>query len=217
MRLILWVMLSLASACSLRSLAPELAGSGNLQVVSRVLPPFHAVHSNGEFVVNVEVGDRPPPCEIRGDDNLVQHVRTTVTDGVLTIDTDQRLAPSETLTVTLHAPKFDAAHMSGAGKLQVLGLHGAQFDLKLSGAASVDLSGEVSRATLAISGAGTVHADKLVAQEVSIDLSGAASAHVFATQKLHAAISGAGSVKYGGKPKAVTQQISGVGSLTAEP
>jgi hypothetical protein len=63
-----------------------------------------------------------------------------------------------------------------------------------------------------LSDAGDFDAFDLVAGDVEIDLSGAGSARVYATEKLDVSISGAGTVKYRGDPE-VHKQISGLGSL----
>jgi hypothetical protein len=63
-----------------------------------------------------------------------------------------------------------------------------------------------------LSGAGDFDAYDLISRNAEIDLSGAGSARVYATEDLDVSISGAGSVRYRGEPS-VHKSISGLGSL----
>jgi len=51
------------------------------------------------------------------------------------------------------------------------------------------------------------------AENTKVDISGAGSAEVYASVKLDAEVSGAGSIKYKGNAGNVIQQVSGAGSV----
>lgn len=210
--------LALTTACTykINFSSSGLAGDGNLKAESRPPEAFTAVESSGPFELALSVGEGPPKLELRGDANLLPHVRTRFEGGVLKVDSDQDLSPNHPLVVTAHSARLEKVALSGAGKVQVLGLHGPNFALNLSGAAHARLAGDVSSTTFDISGAGKIDAAELVATDVQVQVSGAGKASVYCTGKLKVGISGAGKVTYGGKPKAIEQSISGVGVLRAE-
>ena len=64
-----------------------------------------------------------------------------------------------------------------------------------------------------MSGAGNVSAGDLKAKDVDVTMSGAGNANVYASNKLDATISGAGSVTYAGDPPTVNKNVSGIGSI----
>ncbi|MBM4343128.1 MAG: DUF2807 domain-containing protein [Deltaproteobacteria bacterium] len=212
-----WLLLVLAAAtaCNFKfnAFRSGLAGDGNLKSEARPPEVFTAVEATGSLELALSVGPGTPKLELRGDANLLPHVRTRFEGGVLRIDSDQELAPNHPLVVTAHTGKLDKVSLSGAGKVQVLGLHGDRFALNVSGAAHAKLAGDVSATSLDIAGAGKVDAAELVATDVEVQVSGAGKASVYATGKLKVGISGAGRVSYAGKPKAIEKSISGVGVL----
>ncbi|MSQ83825.1 MAG: DUF2807 domain-containing protein [Myxococcales bacterium] len=218
MRYVLCLLLAFAVSCNPKVILnfSGLAGSGQIKVESRAVDLFTAVELSGAFKVNIGVTDAPTKLELRGDDNLLPHVTAKVENGVLKLATDVAVSPSHELAVTLQTAKLDRLQVSGAGKVHASGLHGDTFLLRVSGAASVRLAGEVSSTTLELSGASSVQAGDLTAARVKIDLSGAGKATVWASESLDVAVSGAGSVVYGGKPKEVTKKITGVGVLRAD-
>ena len=55
-----------------------------------------------------------------------------------------------------------------------------------------------------------------MADEVAIDLSGAANAEVHAKKKLVADVSGAANVAYWGSPDKVSRSVTGVGNVAAK-
>jgi hypothetical protein len=88
-------------------------------------------------------------------------------------------------------------------------------DLKasISGSGKVDLAGRTQNFDLDLSGAGKATCYDLMSGNTKVEISGAGSAEVFASVKLEARVSGAGSVKYKGNATNVQQQISGAGSV----
>lgn len=200
----------LLSACT------GLNGSGKKAESVRTQAAVDSLELGGAMEVVVTVGAGNPEVKLIGDDNLLPHILTTVTDGKLVVKSDVDVRPNLPLELHVTTPDLHNLLVSGAGSVKASGLHGPLFTAQLSGAASVTLSGEVTAAKLNISGAGSFEAGGLKAQTVTVDISGAASAEVFASESLTAEISGAGSVKYAGKPKTITRHIMGVGVLKAK-
>ena len=64
-----------------------------------------------------------------------------------------------------------------------------------------------------MTGAGKAHCYELLSETTKVDISGAGDADVFASVKLDAQVSGAGSVTYKGGATNVAQQVSGAGSV----
>ena len=188
------------------------AGSGIPKEETRTPGTFHAVHLDGVGTLVLRPG-KEPRVTVRGDDNFVGRVATTVSDGVLQITSPSRIRPKVPLRYTVEAPALDAVTLDGAGKVEAEGLTGPRFRLLLDGAARARLAGQVETAEIEVSGAGKVDARALRARRVTVELSGAGSATVFASERLEATISGAGHVRYAGHPKEVVPEVSGAGSV----
>jgi hypothetical protein len=188
-----------------------LGGSGIAKSETRPVPAITAIDIGGAVDLVVTVADQPPSLTIRGDDNLLPHLLTTVKGERLEIHTDIDVSPKLPLRVAVTVPSLVGIHATGAAKIQVTGLHGDAFSLYASGAGTVELAGEVSQATIDVSGAAHVQAHALKAHTTKVELSGAANVTVFADHQLTVDVSGAGMVEYAGHPLKIEKSVTGVG------
>jgi hypothetical protein len=83
----------------------------------------------------------------------------------------------------------------------------------VSGSGHASVAGDVERLEVAISGTGTVVAERLHARRASISISGSGRATAWPGESLEARISGVGEIRYYGDP-VVDKHIAGVGSVT---
>jgi len=81
-----------------------------------------------------------------------------------------------------------------------------------SGAGSISLKGETKDFSVDGSGSTDIHCFELLAENTSVELSGAGDAQVYASVKLDVHVSGAADVKYKGNAN-LTKEISGAGSV----
>jgi hypothetical protein len=175
---------------------------------------------------------------IKGSDNVVPLVKTTVRGGVLAIELDKNINPlgvnnaEEVLSFTITVKDLSSLtisglaevemgslststltlDMSGAGHVQLSGLAAEDVDITMSGLGGVEVAGEASNATINISGAGEVNAGDLKCQTADVDISGLGTATVWVTDELTGTISGAGNVRYYGDPVTHTES-TGVGDF----
>jgi hypothetical protein len=173
---------------------------------------FDEVSLSGAFSARIEVG-KGRRVRLTGDDNLLPLVVMKVKDSRLVVGTREQVRPSLDLTLDISTPALRGLRCSGASKAVILGVSGERFTLDLSGAGKVQLEGKVKEAVLDLSGASEVEAERLLAEDVRIKASGAASVEVFASKSLDVDLSGAGKVIYSGNPARVTRDISGVGKV----
>ena len=104
--------------------------------------------------------------------------------------------------------------MSGAGQLALHNLSADSVDITVSGLGNVEMSGKVTRQTIAVSGAGEVKNGALECQTASVQVPGLGNATLWVTDQLTGNISGAGSVSYYGAPKTDTK-ATGLGQFKA--
>jgi hypothetical protein len=186
--------------------------------------------------VNLSQGDSES-VSIRGSDNVVPVIRTTVRNGVLLIESDENnnvtgIHASNVVTITivvkdlssltisgaadvemdgLSTSSFEFT-MSGAGQFGLDALHADSLDVTLSGMGDVEISGEVTAALIDIPGAGSVRASDLRVQTAEVNISGLGGATVWVTDQLTGEISGGGSVSYYGNPQTNTNS-TGLGKF----
>jgi hypothetical protein len=207
------LLLALFSGCGM--LRPAIPGSGVSLTHQRQVPPFQAVDLSGFGNVNVHVG-QPASVWVTTDDNLVEHVETSVEQGRLTIRTNGRIRPRKGLNIDVAVPHLSEARISGAGDLNVINAVGESLDLSISGAGTMTASGCVGSVTTSIKGAGDADLQQLIAGHVDVRITGAGDARVYASESIRARVSGAGDIHCYGNPGHVDQQVAGAGDFILE-
>lgn len=199
---------------SFTATAPEHRGSGTAAQDTRTVADFTRVEAGGAIHVDVQVGS-PQSVRVQADDNLLGHVLTEVDGGTLRLS--MRPGSYETKTqilVEVVTPSLAGLVLDGAAHAAVAGLEGGTLRLAASGAAEVELRGRVDVLTADLSGAAELAAAELDAARVDIDVEGAGEAEVAARDELSADVSGAGKLRYHGKPQRLRAEASGAGSIT---
>ena len=108
---------------------------------------------------------------------------------------------------------MDDLDASGACKVLIEKINNENFSADLSGACSIELSGETKSFSADISGAMNLEAIELKAERVNIDASGASSAEVYASESLYVDASGASNIYFSGNPMDVGSDLSGAASI----
>ena len=212
----------------------RIRGNGNIKTESRSSGEFTAVDVSGAFDLYIRQ-DSARSIRIEADENLMKHIET-ISDGqrlIIRPEGGYNLKPTGNIKVYVSSPVFKRLEASGAcdiysenkiitdhelfidlsGSCNVkIELHALKVSADLSGSCDINLKGETKDFKVAGSGSTDIKSMDLLAENVSIDISGSGSAEVFASVKLDVDISGSGSVKYRGNAT-VNQNISGSGSV----
>jgi hypothetical protein len=152
----------------------QTSGSGVATTEYRELVPFSRVELAGANIVTVRVGPAQSVA-VTADDNLVDHVTTTVRSGSLVIAEDVGSFTAKTpMTVTVSVPSLDGVTLSGSGTVRVDGVTATDFIADLSGSGTLKASGTVDHLTAVLSASGTVDLQGLLAQDVIARLEGTA-------------------------------------------
>ena len=189
-------------------------GSGHVVTEKRSVGTFAGIDLIGAATVDVLVG-RPATLTIRGDDNILPLIRTSVSNGILVVSSKHSYSSRHDLRLEIGTPALDAVTLTGAGTFSVGGIHSTTFSLEMSGAATMVLAGTTGALDVKLSGTGTADLGDLVARDAHASLSGTGSLHVQATESLDASVSGVGSIVYSGSPRHVKTDVSGVGTIAA--
>jgi hypothetical protein len=216
-------------------LGKRIHGNGNIKTEDRNVSNFKNVDVSGAAKVFVSQGDQYS-VKIEGDENLLQYMEVIQDGNTVRIREKPgfNLLPTGDLKVYVSAPvynKIDASgacdiigqtkisnsenlemHVSGAGDIK-MEVDAPQLRSEVSGSGSIYLKGQTKDVDLNLTGAGHAYCYDLLAENTKVEISGAGSAEVYASVRLDARVSGAGSVKYKGNASDINQHVSGAGSV----
>ena len=208
-------------------------GNGNIRTEDRQVSNFKNVEVGGAAKVLVSQGDHAG-VKIETDENLLPFIEVIQEGDKVEIREKQgfNLKPTHDIRIYVTAPVFrsiDASgacdiigetkitnpeslemHVSGAGDIK-MDIDAPQLSAEVTGSGSVYLKGQTKEVSLDLTGAAHAHCYELLAENAKIEISGAGSAEVYASVKLDAEVSGAGSVKYKGNATDVSKHVSGAG------
>lgn len=203
----------LASGC--HHSRTSLKGSGTRKTEQRDLASFKAIDSEGAFEFDVTC-QKPVSFSIEADDNILPLIQSDVRDGVLYLRTEKGYNSRDSVKVRITVPNLESIKASGAGKFHIVDLKNDKFKVQTTGATSLTAAGETKNLEIHNEGAGKIDTDGLHAQKAKVEISGAASVDVYASEQLDASVSGVGRVSYSGNPKTVNKNVSGMGIVSAK-
>jgi hypothetical protein len=219
-------------------LGKRIRGNGNIRTEERSVGSFRNLEVSSIVNVYVTQGEMKP-IRITGDENLLPYIEVEQEGDQVIIRSRPgiNLDPSHELNIYVTAPAFSKIGLSGAGNIisegKITNTENLELDLSgagdikmevdapkvkadISGVGSIYLKGQTKDVDLQVSGAGSAHCFDLLSENTIVGISGVGSAEVFASVKLDAEVSGAGSVRYKGNASDVNQHVSGVGSVHKE-
>lgn len=212
--LVLLVLGLALSACTIPVRYEE--GSGVMVNEERDVSGFDRVSFEGFGTLIISQGSEES-LSIEAEDNIMPRIETRVRAGTLEIGFDTSswqdvVRPTKSITFTLTVVSLEGLNLSGAGSIKAQDMEARRFDVGLSGAGSIDITGSAESLEINVSGAGSFDGGEFMAEQVDVNISGAGNATVWATESLDVNISGVGNVSYYGDPQ-VDETISGLGNL----
>lgn len=159
---------------------PYEQGSGTVASESRSAGPFHAISASQG--VRVELASGPDAITVTTDDNLLAHVTTVVSDGVLAVDVSGSFqthhAPK--VVVTMSAPPDGITASTGA-TIDARDLGGATLSVGSSTGASVHGTGQVDAIRVSAATGASADLRDVRASRAEVDVTTGSTAHVNAS------------------------------------
>jgi predicted DNA binding CopG/RHH family protein len=194
------------------SFVSKVKGSGVTGSEVRNIRDFRAIDVGGVFQVEIIVG-KDFALEVEADDNLLQHIRTEVQNGVLKIETTESIKSQNPINIRVSAPDIASIEASGASRVTAEGLRNSSLAIDTSGASKISLNGETEALSVDVSGASNIDAESLKTQTAAVEASGASHVSLFVTGRLTSKASGASRIVYTGNPANVEKKTSGASSV----
>ncbi|MBN2610318.1 MAG: DUF2807 domain-containing protein [Bacteroidales bacterium] len=214
------------------NLGDSVSGSGHVVEETRNIGNFNSLKvSNGFDVFITQVNE--PYLRVEVDDNLLEHLKTEVSDNTLKIYSKVNInnARSQKVYVgyknlneinissagdvrgenTMHTSNLNI-RLSSAGDLK-LDLIAEEVDIDISSSGNAILSGQTHSLYAGLSSAGDLNAYELEAKTASVNVSSAGNAKVYVTDEARFNSSSAGDIYYKGNPEILESQSSSGGDI----
>jgi hypothetical protein len=120
------------------------------------------------------------------------------------------------LQINVSIPNLNKFVFAGAGEVDLSNIKNERLEIAMSGAGSLQATGETKEADITLSGAGSVDAKNLQAVNARVNSTGVGQVDLYASGQLDAKASGVGEINYYGNPKVVNRKAGGLGGINAK-
>lgn len=180
--------------------------------VTREVSDFDTVRLSGSFEGTVVVGSTEG-LTITGLGDLDERVISEVKGDELRIRLASHKKGRGTIVIAVNTKELERFIVEGAGKFQISGIESDEFEVKLPGAASIDLEGKCGELTIIIAGAAHVDAEHLICKIGHVKISGTGTVSIHTSEEIDARVSGIGKIEVFGEPNEIDQHVSGLGKI----
>ena len=191
----------------------QIVGSGRIVAQVRTVGTYSGIQVTN-FAKVIITQDTVEQLRIESDDNIIDHILTSVNGGILMVGLDN--GSYNNVTVNVYASMKTIKRLESVGTAEFSTTNPIQTDsilCRITGAGTITLVGTATFEQVEIIGAGSIHNFDLVATRCTTTISGSGTIEVNVTSRLDAIIAGTGSIVYAGNPQTVQQSVSGVGSV----
>jgi len=233
--------IAFAAAVTLSScqyfMGERIYGNGHISSREVHVGSFNGVDAGGAIEVHVKQ-DATPSVKVETDENVMPYVEVYTEGNTLMIHPKRgfNLDPSREIVVYVSAPDYRSIEISGASKLIsdnaitpndqlnltgsgaskiAMEMGGGKLVGDISGATTLNLKGRVANFDIEASGASDINGYDLIADEATVDVSGASGVEITVNKNLKAEASGASHIHYKGNAS-VNQNTSGASSVSKE-
>ena len=209
-------------------------GSGNITSETRIAnEDFKSIEVSQGIKVNVEQGDAKS-ITVEADDNLQEHILTTIENGVLKIESDKNYNSTETPIVNVKMPIISGLSASSGSEINStttlitnnisaksssgssihIEVEADAITLESSSGSTIEASGKALKLETTSSSGSSIDAKDLQANEVTAQTTSGSSTSVYPILKLEAKASSGGSIDYYKVPKTIVKEESSGGSVS---
>lgn len=175
-------------------------GSGDIVVEERSVGEFDSISVSDALTVEVVVDDSEEhSVVVNYDDNVIDQIVTEVRGS------------------TLHLEMSGSISSFGGSRRYVAVTVPVLDELVISGAVDIEVEGSVSRYVLQAAGASDADLRNLIADDVTIEISGASDVVLYAAKSVSGEVSGASDVNVRGNPSDVSVETTGASDFDVAP
>jgi len=189
MKLVTAIILSgiLFSACEKEN------GNGQITSETRQLESFSKVEIAGAYTVYVN-HESKSEVRIEAESNLIQYIRTEVSNGVLKIDNSQNINPDFEIKIYIKTPDINALLLSGSGLIEADSLTGVNAEVVISGSGLINTN-IIAENTVALNSGSGAFTLNIESQTLLLNTTGSGYANISGSADSgNFVISGSGSI-----------------------
>lgn len=221
----------LLQSCVFGDWSNGIAGDGNVTTEIINIDGFTGVHASSG--INVTLSQGAFHVELVADKNLHEYIKVEKTGDMLRIGSERNIYRAESKVVHVTLPELKAIKISSAGDIDSktdfkcndlnisissagdlkLGVDADKIDLSISSSGDCDLYGSAKQLDASLSSAGDLNAFDLETDNVSVRVSSAGDARVYANKEINMSASSAGNIYYKGDAKVLKSSTSSAGSI----
>lgn len=211
-------------------------GNGNVTTEKRdVDGNFTKIEASRGLNVEVQQSNSYS-VEVEADENLQEHISTTVENGTLVITSDENIDEYESKTIRVKMPKITSLETtSGASitgqntllgeNLNVKSSSGSEIDIEVeidavdcesTSGSTITIKGKALTVTTSASSGSEIDAANLMANEITSEATSGSTTEVYPIEQLKAKASSGGSVNYKHSPKIISKEESSGGNVSKE-
>jgi hypothetical protein len=179
---------------------------------------FNAIDFRGTAELQVAIGTAPS-VQMTGSARVLNSVKTKVHGETLEIEISKSrywFTDSSKLKFVITVPSLKALESNGAGDIDITGLTGGEFELRVAGAHNVKAAGTLESLRVELEGAGNVDFANVPTADAKVEVSGAGNVEVNVSQSLRGEVNGVGAIRYAGNPQKVESELHGLGTIGAK-
>lgn len=178
----------------------QFEGSGNLISDDRSGDSFSAIDVSDALNVTINQGSEHRII-VRGDDNLITRVNTSVSNGVLTARLRNGSYRNTNFSIEVTAPSLDRIKLNDAANGNLINFVTSEaLTIDLNDASRLDMSGSSPTLILDINDASNLDAFSFTTEVCTADVNDASSVRLTVNDRLEGSVSDASSFRFRGNP-----------------
>ena len=224
------------SLFSCQEFVNQTKGNGQVTTTKReVTENFTKIETSEAIAVEIEQAENNS-IEVETDSNLQNHVKTTISNGVLKISLDKNMIECEELIVRVKIKQLNGIETTSASSIKSVNtIKGNSLNINATSASEIDLEAEYETITIDASSTGdvtikgktlkletnassasSIDASELMSNEVFVESSSASNIKVHAIVKLDAKAESAGTISSVKRPREFRGKETSGGEISVE-
>jgi Putative auto-transporter adhesin, head GIN domain len=224
------------SLFSCQEFVNQTKGNGQVTTTKReVTENFTKIETSEAIAVEIEQAENNS-IEVETDSNLQNHVKTTISNGVLKISLDKNMIICEELIVRVKIKELKEIETTSASSIKSVNtIKGNSLNINATSASEIDLEAEYETITIDASSTGdvtikgktlkletnassasSIDASELMSNEVFAKTSSVSDIKVYAIVKLDAKAESAGTIASVKRPRELRNEETSGGEITIE-
>ena len=214
----------------------KIKGNGNIISEKRTTTNYDKIAVSGFFDVQL-VSGKEGDIIIKGEENLLPHIKIEVVNQELKITTEKNkyisTSNGKNIIITVPFENINQVSLTGSGDISTkntietnsfvakligsgdlkLNVECKNLEVNLNGSGDIVLVGKTENINSTLNGSGDIKATNMKSKNATVTVSGSGDNSVYCTESIYARVSGSGDIKYSGDPKKKDTKVNGSGDI----